>query len=294
MKIKKEFKIGTLVIVVLAVTFFLINFLRGSDIFGREITLAGHFDNVEGLVESAPVQIRGFVAGKVTKVAYCPQTDDFLVECSVSKEFKIPADSKMVIYSTSIMGSKGVRIETGKSVECAANGGTIATGSESDLLSTLGESIGPLLGKVSNAVDSLTVLVTNVNSVINEQNKASIQSSLERLNRTLGEAQALARTLNGKAPELDKIINNLSDLSEKLSPIADSARGALDNVNTITKNLSEADLKGTIDDVRKTVGTVNTTLEGVQQPLDSLLNNADALIKEIQKNPKKYIKITIF
>lgn len=294
MKITKEFKIGTLVIVVLAVTFFLINFLRGSDIFGREITLAGHFDNVEGLVESAPVQIRGFAAGKVTKVAYCPETDDFLVECSVSKDFKIPADSKMVIYSTSIMGSKGLRIEVGTSGESATDGGIIATGSEADLLSTLGENITPLLAKVSGAVDSLTLLVANVNSVINDQNKASIQNSLERLNRTLAEAQELAHSLNGKAPELENIINNLSALSEKLTPIADSARGALDNVNIITKNLSEADLKGTIDDVRKTVGTVNTTLEGVQQPLDSLLNNADALIKEIQKNPKKYIKITIF
>lgn len=294
MKIKKEFKIGTLVIVVLAVTFFLINFLRGSDIFGREITLVGHFDNVESLVESAPVHIRGFAAGKVTKVAYCPETDDFEVQCAVSKEFKIPSDSKMVIYSTSIMGSKGVRIDTGCASELATDGATIATASDMDLLSTLGANITPLLGKVSSAVDSLTALVANVNSVINEKNKASIQSSLERLNRTLGQAQALASSLNGKAPELENIITNLSALSEKLAPIAESANGTLENVNTITKNLSEADLKGTIDDIRKTVGTVNTTLEEVQQPLDSLLNNADTLIKEIQKNPKKYIKITIF
>ena len=37
MKISKEFKIGLFVVTVLTASFFLINYLRGKDIFNKEI-----------------------------------------------------------------------------------------------------------------------------------------------------------------------------------------------------------------------------------------------------------------
>lgn len=294
MKISKEFKIGFLVVAVLAATFFLINYLRGSDIFGREKTLVAHFSQIDGLVESAPVHIRGYAAGQVKKVEYCPQTDDFLVECSIKKDFKVPADSKMVIESTSIMGSKGIRIDCGQSTEYVADGATLEAEIESDLISSLSESITPLLAKVTNAVDSVTVLVGNINSVVSEENKASISSSLDHLNHVLADAKALMATLNGKSDEVNTIVKNLTAMSEKLTPIAESAQTTIANVNTITSAVADADLKGTVEDLRKTIGTVNTTLDEVRQPLDSLLNDADKLIKAISENPKKYIKVTVF
>ena len=55
MKYSKELKIGFFVVLVLVVSFFVINYLRGKDIFNNEIDLVGQFENVEGLAESAPV-----------------------------------------------------------------------------------------------------------------------------------------------------------------------------------------------------------------------------------------------
>lgn len=95
MKHTKELKIGIFVVVILVGSFFVINYLRGKDVFNREIELKGHFDNVEGLVPSAVVQYRGFKAGQVSKVEYCPETDNFEVICAIDKKFRIPADSKL-------------------------------------------------------------------------------------------------------------------------------------------------------------------------------------------------------
>ena len=64
----KELKIGIFVVTVLVVSFFLINYLRGEDIFNREIELVSRYDNIEGLVASAPVYIKGYKAGKVAEV----------------------------------------------------------------------------------------------------------------------------------------------------------------------------------------------------------------------------------
>ena len=59
MKHSKEFKIGIFVVTVLVASFFLINYLRGEDIFNNEIELISRYDDVEGLVASAPVYIKG-------------------------------------------------------------------------------------------------------------------------------------------------------------------------------------------------------------------------------------------
>ena len=53
-KITREFKIGCFVLAVLLISFFVINFLRGKDIFNREMYVVSSYDNIEGLVQSDP------------------------------------------------------------------------------------------------------------------------------------------------------------------------------------------------------------------------------------------------
>ena len=49
MKLSKEFKLGLFIIIIIGLTFVVLNVLRGTDILGREKTVIGHFDNVESL-----------------------------------------------------------------------------------------------------------------------------------------------------------------------------------------------------------------------------------------------------
>ena len=77
MRYSKEFKIGFFVVTVLVASFFLINYLRGEDIFNREIEVSSRYSEVDGLVASAPVYIKGYKAGKVSEVIYDSETDDF-------------------------------------------------------------------------------------------------------------------------------------------------------------------------------------------------------------------------
>ena len=76
MKHAKELKIGIFVIVILIASFFLINYLRGEDIFNNEFEVRGRYENVEGLVASAPVFVKGYKAGKVSEVNYLTETGE--------------------------------------------------------------------------------------------------------------------------------------------------------------------------------------------------------------------------
>ncbi len=303
MKYSKEVKIGVFVVSVLVVSFFVINYLRGKDIFNKEIELVSRYDNVEGLVPSAPVFIKGYKAGKVAEVEYQPETDDFKVTCSVMKEFRIPTDSKMTIYAVDIMGGKGVKIDLGVSETLVADGSELAPAKEAGLLDGLAAGVGPLLSKLGNTLDSLSVTVAGVNAMLSESNQAAISNTIAHLERTMKSVNGIASTIDGKSAELIALVDNLASLSAKFSSIADKADGAMTGVSSIVTKIDETDIAGLVSSFKNLLekindpdGTVGKLLVdgSVYDSVDELLNDVDSLIKKIEENPKKYIKISVF
>jgi len=294
MTIKKEFKIGIFVILVLVATFVIINVLRGSDIFGNQKEYKGYFYDVETLVPSAPVLVRGYIAGKVDEVNYDAPNDRFEVICSVKKEFALPTDSKMMLYSTSIMGGKGVRILPGTASDIAEDGSVLETGSEVDMLTMLSGQIGPLMEKVNVLLDTVTVTVGSVNQVLGEQNRNTLRATLAHLERTIKNAEELSASLGGKSDKIKEVIDNLNRISVGLVPMMDSLNVSVSNINAITGKLAEAELDSTIMKTNKTVENVGNIVDSIQKPLESLLKDTDDLINAIKKEPKKYLKLSVF
>lgn len=300
---KKELKIGVFAVITLVVTFFVINYLRGKDIFNREIELVSRYESLEGLVASAPVYIKGYKVGSVSAVEYDVENEDFKVTCSILKEFRIPIDSKMTIYSVDIMGGKGIRIDLGTSTESASDGYELAPSSAPDLLGSLGDNIGPLMEKVSMTLDSLSITVGSVNQLLSDSNKASISNTLRHLESTMKDVRSLASSVNDKSEELNVFIDNLSGLSDRLNDIAASVDTTISGVSSVVDTLNESDIRGVIESFNSLLHKINDpegtmgkilTDDSVYNSVDSLLNDVDELVKKIQENPKKYIRISVF
>lgn len=303
MKLSKEFKIGVFVVTVLVASFFVINYLRGEDIFNREMEVHSTYDNIEGLVASAPVYIKGYKAGKVSEVIYQPETDDFKVICSIKKEFRIPEDSKMVIYGVDIMGSQGVKIELGSSDSVVEDGDCLPSGFETGLIDGLAAGISPLMAKLETTLDSLAVTVSCVNDMLSEGNRAAVSSTLAHLEKTTSDVAHLSAIISGRSSELGSFITNLSSLSEKFGSVAESADTVLTGVNRAVGTINEADIEGVVSSLKALLenmndpdGTIGKLFvdNSVYNSVDSLLNNIDSLVKKIEENPKKYIKISVF
>lgn len=299
----KEIKIGIFAVSILVVSFFLINYLRGEDIFNREIELSSRFASVEGLVPSAPVYIKGYKAGKVSEVIYDSEAEDFEVVCSIKKEFRIPSDSKMTIYSVDIMGGKGVKIDLGTSGLAVSDGDALAPAFEAGLMDGLAGGIGPLMAKVTSTLDSLSVTVSGINRMLSEENSARIASTLAHLDRTMANGDALSAVIGGKSDELAAFVSNLQIVSDKLVSVAGQADTVLAGINTTVASLSESDIAGVVtslndllDNVNDPDGTIGKLFvdKSVYDSFDALLNDIDDLVNKIQENPKKYLKISVF
>ena len=303
MKYAKELKIGIFIVVILVASFFLINYLRGEDIFNKEYEVIGKYANVEGLVVSAPVYVKGYKAGKVSEVNYLTESGEFEVICSIANEFKFPADSKMIIYAIDIMGTRGVRIDFGDSQDYAEDGANLTSEYEQGLLDGLGASIQPLLAKVGNTLDSLSLVVSGMNNMLSDENVKHINRTIANLDRTMSNVNGIARTINGKSAELNAFVENLSTFSGKLEGIAVKVDSTVSGVNGVVGQLNESDLQGLINSFRNLVdnindpdGTINKLMkeDSVYNSVDSLLNDVNVLVKKIQENPKKYLKISVF
>lgn len=300
MKISKEFKIGVFVVVVLTASFFLINYLRGKDIFNKEIEISSRYEQLDGLVPSAPVYIKGYKAGKVTEVSYDREADDFVVTCSVLKDFRIPADSKMTIHGVDIMGGKGIRIDLGSSVEMIEDGGFLLASSEPALLDGLASSVAPLMDKVGRTLDSLNVTVAAVNRILSDGN---ITRTIAHIERTMADISSVASTLEGKSAELNSFIDNLAVLSAKFISIAEKTEDIAGDASSLVSSINPEELSAVVTSFKELLVNINDpdgtigkllTDDSVYKSVDELLNDVDVLIKKIQENPKKYIRISIF
>ena len=300
---KKELKIGIFVISVLVVSFFVLNYLRGEDIFNREYEIVSRYDNVEGLVASAPVFIKGYKAGKVTEVSYDSVEGDFVVTCSVSNDFEVPDDSRMVIYSVDIMGGKGVKIDMGTSSTLVSDGDTLAPLFEAGLMDSLGGSIGPLLAKVTNTLDSLSVTVSGINALLADVEKVGLSATLAHLESTMANLRSLSAAVKGKSGAITSLVDNLNDFSSKLGGIAEKVDTTMNGVNDLVVRVNDSDIEGVVkslkdllDGINDPEGSIGKLLNNgsVYDSVDSLLKDVNLLVEKIQENPRKYLKISVF
>ena len=299
----KELKIGTFVVTVLVASFFLINYLRGEDLFNREIELSSRFETVDGLVASSPVYIKGYKAGKVAEVIYDSQAENFEVTCAVSKQFRIPKDSRMTIYSVDIMGTKGVKIEFGTSAQAAEDGDTLAPAFEAGLMDGIAENIAPILENVNGLLDSLNTAVSGINRMLADSNQEKFSNILNSIEGTMSHLNRLSKSVGGKSAEIETVIENLASLSEKFGGLADQVDTTLAEVNSFVGTVNSSDIEGLVMSVKVLLENINNPDgtfgrlmkdDSVYDSVDSLLLNIDELVSKIQENPKKYFRISVF
>ena len=300
---KKELKIGIFVVAVLVASFFVLNYLRGEDIFDREYEIVSRYDNVEGLVASAPVYIKGYKAGKVVEVSYDSKKGDFVVVCSVSNDFVIPSDSKMIIYGVDIMGTKGVKIDLGSSEVTVKDGECLTSAIEAGLMDSVAGNIAPLLEKVTDTLDSLSVTVSGVNKLLSDSNQNSLSRTLVHVEKTMANLRALSSSINGKSQEITALVENLYDFSSKLGSLTEKVDTAMTGVGKIIQTVNESDINGVVtsfktllDNINDPDGSIGKLMnsDSVYNSVDSLLSDVNVLVNKIQENPKKYLKISIF
>ena len=239
----------------------------------------------------------------MSKVEYCPETDNFEVICAIDKKFRIPADSKMTIFSTSIMGGKGILLETGESADIAKDGDELSVAVQADLVESLAANIGPIMDALDSTLAKLDKTLGAVNNLLGEENRGNITLAIADLKRTMTNVAALTGSLNSKSSDIETFISELGAISIKLASIVEKADGAMDDLGKFAGNLEKSDIEGLVksitnlsESIQNPDGSMGKFLHdgNIYNSADSLINELNDLISKMKENPKKYMKISVF
>ncbi|MCQ2328938.1 MAG: MlaD family protein [Paludibacteraceae bacterium] len=291
MKHSKELKIGVAFVLALALLVYGINFLKGINLFSPTNTYYLVYDNLDGLVISNGVYIKGYKVGQVKDIRYdFKKEHPFIVEIIINDDIEVPNGSVANLYDASMLGGKGINLVLGAESNHYASGDTLPTDIEKGLVGALAEVV-PTLQTTIGHVDSAVV---SVNSLLNSD---EIAHSLENL-------EAVTSDLKSTSKRLDYMMN------VEIPPVISKADKTLANINSISEQLNEADYKRIMSGIDTAIqnvqgiaskfnspeGTIGQLLtnHSLYDSINTTIGSVNALVIDLKANPKKYVHFSLF
>ncbi len=222
-------------------------YILGSkqNLFSSTVTLKSYFKNVSGLVEGNKVRYSGINVGTVSRIKIIEDTT-ILVEMSVDNNIEkfIKKDSKAVISSDGLMGSKIINILPGSS------GAGVVT--NEDFLPT------------KRAVD--------------------LQDVMEEAQKLINEGQDISKNLLSVSKKMNNgegdiaVLLNENNITSKLNNAGDELIAFATNAKEITRNVNngEGDLGKLVNDT-----TITTQINNVIENLNQISERTDSLTKQL-------------
>lgn len=307
MKISNELKVGLLALGAVIGLILGFRFLKGKDVFNRTPKIYAIFSSASGLDKSNFVKINGLTVGTVYALEPADENVSAVkVLLSITKDVNIPSNSVAYI-SGSLLGASTIVIDKGDAKTYLKDGDKIATREEDGLLGDLTSEAKPLMGKVRNVADSLTLLLAGINNTLD----ANTQRNLQYAVANLGHATAsLNHLLASATPALTSSLENMSAVTGNLKSQNRQIEEIFGNANTFTNDLAQLRLERTLDSLNATISDLRAVVNKVSSPdgsLGAMMNDkqlynrlndvalsAEILLDDIRVHPKRYVNISVF
>jgi phospholipid/cholesterol/gamma-HCH transport system substrate-binding protein len=309
MKINNETKVGILTVVALGLLIAGFNFLKGRDIFNHTTKIYAFFERVGDLEKANAVKINGFTIGTVYDIEEVDENlSSIKVTISLKRKVNIPANSTAYIKASfGGLSAASIVVEKGNAGTFLQSGDSIHTREDEGLLGGLTAEISPTVSKIRNTLDTLTLVLSNVNTVFDNDSKKNLQGTIANLNHA---THSLDRMLDADNGSLARTLSNVSSITVNLKNNNDSINEIISNTKKFTRNLSGLELQQTMDTLQAAIsqmkGAVNkiSSNEGtlgalindksLYNKLNDAILSAEILMDDLRVHPKRYVNFSIF
>lgn len=273
---RNEVKIGILGLVTIVLLFWGYNFLQGKNVFSSDIVVNAEFKSVDGLNIAAPVTINGYKVGAVTNISPSEDYSKVIVEVNIFKGTKVPKNARAVLVQPSLMGGKEIALKfVGNCGDNCIESGSVLNGEVSGMIDGILEVADPYLGKI----DTILGAVSKLSADDNKQLGATFQE----LQAVVANVKVLTDLVNNllvsSSVNISVALSNLKEITGNIKDNNGEITGMLQNINTITKQVKDADLEATIASAKNTLETINGVIKG----LEGTLGKADNMIDNVEK-----------
>jgi phospholipid/cholesterol/gamma-HCH transport system substrate-binding protein len=292
-----EIRVGAIVLVAALIAVVGTMWFQKFQVAEKRYPFFVRFNEVGGLVSNDPIQVNGVERGRVNAVTL--GSDFVLVEMGIREGVVIPIDSRITLKSIGIMGERFVAIVLGDSSVAISPGDTV----NGDYLMGLSEvmaSAGAVLtevrettrhlrditevfssdGRLEEGVGDFAVTSKNLRGMT-ERNRARLDRALMRFEHS---ATMLDSLVTERYPAIDSSLAAIGRAGGK-------AEITIDNLSEVSKDLREITAK-----LRAGEGSAGRLLndDTFITRLESTVSQLDSLVADIQRNPGRYVKFSLF
>ena len=309
MKITNETKVGVLAAVAIVILIVGYSFLKGNDVFSKEIEFYAKYDRVDGLAVSKPVLVNGYQIGRVSNLTLLPN-GQILAQFKVNPQYAIPNNTIAALESTDLLGGKAIVFELGGSKQFAQSGDTLNANIEKNLI----EQVEPVQKKAQQIIARLDSVLTSVNSTLSPEFQRNFERSFTSIAKTLETLEGTTRKVDGlvgtESSKIAGILSNLESISANFKNNNEKITSIMNNFDKISNEVAKANFAQTISEANKAVADLQNIINkvntgngslsqlindpGMYNNLNNAAGNLDKLMLDLKANPKRYVSFSVF
>lgn len=327
----KETKLGMFAVIILAISIWGYNYLKGSNILVKSQVFTAEYTEMGELMVSSPVKINGFQVGIVEEI-YLKNEDmsTIVAVLNIDNNIKLPKTTIAVIEPAGLMGGSAISLifdQPCQGEDCAKSGDLLQGRTDNLITKMLGEN------NVDDYLDNMRSRLNVLLDTLNESSSnpdaddlvgQSLYDTRQSLQNTRLATEQLLILINQFNRQLNPILQNLNQVTGNLSTHNDEISGILKNTNTITAQVADADLGQTVEQSQEALAKIQTTIAELNKmtadlnvviskvkngegTLGKLINdpeiytnlqrttrNVDLLLQDLRLNPKRYVHLSVF
>ena len=174
--------------------------------------------------------------------------------------------------------------------------------------------LSPLGEQTKKTISDLEKVLVNINKVLDDQNKANfaqilsnLSTATESLNKSLVSVESMLQSQSGS---IAQTANNVNSFTKSLSDNNKKINDIINNLDTTTRQLKDADLSKTVKEIQVVVQELTQTLHNlnngdgsaakllndpeIYKQLQGTIKSINTLVDDVKTHPKRYVNISVF
>ena len=327
---KREIQIALLGLITLALAIWGFQFISGKNMLSGDNTFYTVVTDAKDINTATAILINGYQVGTVISINPKPEdVKQIVIGFQVKKEIRLPNYTVVEMRPKGAMGGKEFELVFDKYCDgnCAQNGATL----QSKTIGLLGafispEEIDPHIQSITASIDKtigklgkgetdapldqtikdLSITMDNLAATTSRFSNLMAKSSRD-MEVTLANMAIITDGLVSSNAKISGILNDVSTLTEDLSKVSlsttvEKTNGTIDQAQTSLKSMEATlaettavmkDLNIMVDKMNSTDGSLGLLMSDktLYDNLKSSSKNMDLLLQDVRLNPRRYLKV---
>ena len=301
MKISNELKVGLTILAAIVVGFIGYRMMSDLPVFRQSTVVHSYFERTDGLTPGNYIYVNGVKVGSVKKMELL-RGDSVKVTMNFGLDVEIPKNSTAYLESSGLLDEKAIIVERGDAGQNLQYGDFIKGEYRGGMMETLKQEGEQLSEDVSASFEKLNKFLSQLNTMLDDETKGKVDKVLENLKNTSNEISSLFEERRGdiesSISHAQNFLANVDTVSARNKSRVDSVMVGLDQslteLQTLSRDMNKtnAELNQILTKINDGEGSLGKLVNDPQlyDNLESLSSEMNSLVKNINDNPRKYLK----